>query len=177
MFRCMIVTCVCLQVSVNSTVAEVSSKTETGFTVHHELTMTADKSEVYRHLGQIATWWSPSHTWTGKAENLSLNLQPGGLFLETLPDGGFVEHQRVVYVAPERLVRLTGALGPLQEYAVTGTLTISMTQKGDEPTRLTVDYRVSGELPGGPAQWAAVVDQVIGEQFTRLKAVAESQDQ
>ena len=48
------------------------------------------------------------------AKNLSIDARPGGCFCEKLPNGGGVEHARVVYVAPREVLRLSGALGPLQ---------------------------------------------------------------
>ena len=47
----------------------------------------------------------------------------GGCFCEAFPDGGGVEHLRVVHVAPDRMLRLSGGLGPLQAFGVAGSLT------------------------------------------------------
>ena len=43
-------------------------------------------------------------------------------------------------------------------------------------TKLEVTYAVTGYLPGGMKTWAAPVDGVLEEQFTRLKKYIEAGD-
>jgi hypothetical protein len=43
-------------------------------------------------------------------------------------------------------------------------------------TKLEVTYAVAGYLPAGMDTWAAPVDGVIEEQFTRLKKYVEAGD-
>jgi hypothetical protein len=81
----------------------------------------------------------PSHTFSGNAHNLSIEEKAMGCFCEKLPDGGGVSHMEVVYFAPGKTLRLSGALGPLNT-------------------------------------WAAPVDGVLEEQFTRLKNYVEKGD-
>ena len=99
-------------------------------------------------------------------------MRPGGCFCEALPDGGGAEHARVIHVAPNRLLRLSGALGPLQQGAVTGTLSFEMTGEG-QGTALVVRYVVSGYTGMDGATLAPLVDGVIGEQAAGLKRAAE----
>jgi uncharacterized protein YndB with AHSA1/START domain len=126
---------------------------------------------------EIGSWWHPDHTWSGTAANLRLEPKPGGLFVERFPEGGFAEHMRVIAVTPNQLVRMSGGLGPQQEFAATGVMTIRFDQAAADTTRLVVDYRVAGDLPGETATWATAVDRVIGEQFQRLKAAGEAPPQ
>jgi hypothetical protein len=77
-------------------------------------------------------------------------------------------------VRRNELVRLNGALGPLQELAVTGGLTFAIKADGPTATELTVTYRVSGDARHGLDKIATVVDGVIGLQARRLKAFAET---
>jgi uncharacterized protein YndB with AHSA1/START domain len=127
---------------------------------------------VFRALVDVGSWWSKDHTYTGDAGNLSIAAQPGGCFCEKLPNGGGVEHGRVVNVAPGALLRLDGALGPLQELGVSGSMTWQIAASGQGST-LTMTYVVGGYAPGGLDKLAAVVDQVLSQQVGLLKAHAE----
>jgi len=103
------------------------------------------------------------HTWSGDAAHLSLDARAGGCFCEAW-DGGSAEHGRVVMAQPGRLLRFVGALGPLQESAVSAVLTVTLEAAGSG-TRATVTYRVSGDAGHGLETLAPVVDTVIGQQF------------
>src|SRR5436189_3620279 len=98
--------------------------TPTGFLIKLEVSVNAPAAKVYDALvGQIGAWWNSQHTYSGDAKNLSIDARPGGCFCEKLPNGGGLEHARVIYVAPREVLRLSGALGPLQASGVAGTLT------------------------------------------------------
>ena len=75
--------------------------TPNGFVVKFDVNVNAPAAKVYDALvGQIGSWWDPQHTYSGDAKNLSIDARPGGCFCEKLPNGGGVEHARVIYVAP-----------------------------------------------------------------------------
>ena len=74
---------------------------------------------------------------------------------------------------PGRTLRLYANLGPLQELPVTGVLPRSPSRCGTK-TILRLTYRVSGPPDVGLDKLAAAVDQVIGQQFKRLKSLAET---
>jgi len=153
--------------------ADVVDKAANGFTVKTVVQITATPERTFLALADgIARWWDPAHTWSGDAKNLSLSPTPGGCFCETLPPAGSVVHATVNYLAPGHLLRMTGALGPLQEHAVVGTLTWQF-DKSATGTTATVIYRVAGYFPGGFDPLAPVVDQVIGDQLRRLKSYVE----
>ena len=153
--------------------AEVADSSTGGFTVKTTLQIKATPEEVYRRLLRVGDWWSSSHSWSGDAHNLSIEERPGGCFCEKLPKGGGVRHMEVIYVDPGRLLRMTGALGPLQAMAATGTMSVELSAASGG-TKLIVTYAVSGYFPGGMNTLAAPVDQVVGEQFTRLKSLIEN---
>ena len=119
--------------------------------------------------GNVGTWWSGDHTYSGKAENLSLALQPGGCWCEKLPNGGGVEHMRVAYVEPGKHVLLTGALGPLLYLATTGVLDVQF-KPSAKGTQVIFDYRAAGFFNGGADKIAPGVDAVLGEQVKRFGA-------
>jgi uncharacterized protein YndB with AHSA1/START domain len=148
--------------------AEVVHVVEHGFTVKHEVTTEAEPSVVYRTMtAHIDQWWNPEHSWSGKAANLYMKAERGGCFCERLPEGGFVEHLRIVYLAPGSEIRFDGALGPLQAMAAQGRM-IWKIEALEAGSRVTFTYRVFGHPEGGLAGIAPAVDGVIGEQLQRL---------
>jgi uncharacterized protein YndB with AHSA1/START domain len=153
--------------------AAVVDSGPSGFLLRHAAKFAAPPARVWSALVEPARWWDPEHTWSGDAANLSLDPAPGGCFCEKLPDGGGVRHLTVVYAAPGSLLRLTGALGPLQQHGVAGSLTFQLEPAADGTT-VTLTYSVGGYWPGGLATMAAPADGMLGAQFGRLKALVET---
>jgi uncharacterized protein YndB with AHSA1/START domain len=148
--------------------------TSNGFVVKLEVSVNAPKPKVYDTLvGQVGSWWNPEHTYSHDSKNLSIEARPGGCFCEKLPNGGGVEHLRVVYVAAPQLVRFLGALGPLQTSAVAGSMTWKMTGDGDN-TRVQLSYSVGGFIDGGFEKLAPAVESMLSEQLYRLKLFVET---
>lgn len=146
---------------------------ERGFVVTHELAVAASPDVVYGHLvDDVASWWHPSHSWSADAGNLSIDATPGGCFCERW-DGNAVEHLRVVQARPGRMLRLVGALGPLQSEALAGSMTIELEEAG-EGTTLRLRYAVAGVWPGGFEQIGPAVDGVLQQQMTRLVSFVET---
>jgi uncharacterized protein YndB with AHSA1/START domain len=149
------------------TVAEVKSATADGFVIEHQAQLAAPPSRVYDALGQVGQWWNDEHTFSGKARNLSLQLQAGGCFCERWRDGS-VEHGRVLYARNGQVLRLQSALGPLQDMALTGILAFTLEAK-EGGTALLLSYRVHGPTGQHLDKLAPVVDGVLGDQFARLQ--------
>ena len=148
--------------------ARVASSTAGGFHVSHSATVAATPEAIWAQLVHPEKWWSKAHSWSGDATNFSLEVKPGGCFCEKLPGGGFVEHARVIYTAPGKLLRLSGGLGPLQGEAVAGTLTITIKTGEAQSSTLEFDYVVGGYARFDLKELAPVVDGVVGEQHKRL---------
>lgn len=160
--------------------AEVTAQTDNGFAVKHSVTVSVDPDEAFAMLRTPAKWWDKAHTWTGNSENLYMDAQAGGCFCELIPNEattesgapqrtlrGSVQHMQIVYVDPGKMLRLSGALGPLQGEAMAGTMTITLAPiKGG--TRLTFEYVAGGFMRMPLAQIAPAVDGVIGAQASRL---------
>lgn len=145
-----------------------------GFAISHEAGIGGPPAAVYQALvGEVGRWWSPRHTYSGDSGNLYIDARPGGCFCETLPGGGGVEHMRVVHVAPGELLRMSGALGPLQADGLCGSLTWKLTAAA-EGTTVSLSYIVGGFREGGFEQIAPAVEAVIGEQLLRLKRYVET---
>jgi uncharacterized protein YndB with AHSA1/START domain len=152
--------------------AEVKSVAPNGFEVVSMATIAAPADRVYSALGEVGRWWSPSHTFSRDAANLSLELRAGGCFCERLKDGGSVQHLQVVYAAPGEGLRLRGALGPLQTEGVDGTLSWTL-KPAEGGANVTLSYVVGGYIRSGMEQWAPRVDRVLDEQLQRLKSFVE----
>jgi uncharacterized protein YndB with AHSA1/START domain len=154
--------------------ADVVDRSPSGFTVKTTVTVVASPQRLYQDLLTVGSWWDNDHTYSGDAKNMTLAAQPGGCFCEKLPGGGAVEHGRIVNVSPNKLIRLSSALGPLQELAVTGTLTWSIEPaKQGSGSTLTMTYAAGGYAPGGLDKLADIVNTVLSQQVQRLKAYAE----
>src|SRR5260221_7599004 len=150
---------------------EVFKGTGAGFLVRNSAAINAPPAKVYAALTDgVGGWWDPAHTFSHNARNLSLDAKPGGCFCERLPDGGGVQHMSVVYASPGKLLRLTGAIGPLQEAALAGTMTWNLSEAGGGTT-VELIYTVGGFRAGGFRDIPTVVDGVLRGQLARLKVM------
>jgi uncharacterized protein YndB with AHSA1/START domain len=152
--------------------AEVVSAGGAGFEVRETAHIAASADKVYGALLIPAHWWSSDHTFSHSAANLVLDARAGGCWCETLPNGGSVEHLRVVYLAPGKVLRLRGALGPLQGMGVDGAMTWSLKSAADG-TDLSVTYAIGGYNKDGFEELSKGVDHVLGEQLERLRKLVE----
>jgi len=147
--------------------AEVKSASASGFEIENKRVVPVRPADAYAALGWIGAWWSSSHTYSGKAENLSLSTKAGGCFCERLDGGGSVEHMRVVQARPGEMLRLQGGLGPLQAEAATGTLTFAL-KAVPGGTEIIQTYVVGGFIRAGGDKLAGPVDKVLAEQLAGL---------
>jgi uncharacterized protein YndB with AHSA1/START domain len=148
--------------------------TPTGFLVKLDVSVNAPVAKVYDALvGHVGSWWNPEHTYSHDSKNLSIDARAGGCFCEKLPNGGGIEHLRVIYVAPPQVVRFSGALGPLQASGVAGSMTCKLTGESNS-TRLEFSYSVGGFIPGGFEKIAPAVEAMLREQLDRLKLFVET---
>lgn len=148
--------------------AEIVSAAPNGFNLRHVVDAAGvQPTMVWAALSDIGKWWDAEHTYSGDGRNLSLDPLAGGCFCEKLSLYAGIEHARVVYAQPAKTLRLVGALGPLQEFGVSGALTWQVEAAGGG-SRITVTYNVGGYADRPLADWATVVDEVIGNQARRL---------
>lgn len=138
-----------------------------GFVVKHTVQVKAPPARAWEALLQVGRWWNPSHSWSGDAKNLTIEPRAGGCFCEALPGGGGVEHLRVVFFKPNELLRMAGALGPLQTMGATGHLAFQLTADSTG-TRIAASYIVGGWSEGGLDKMGPLVGMVIREQVDRL---------
>jgi hypothetical protein len=164
---------VLLCVGLRPVTAEVKDSSAIGFTIQDTVIIATEPSDVYHSLVvDVGRWWNSAHTFSGNANNLSIDDRAGGCFCEKLENGGSVRHLEVVFADPGKTLRMIGGLGPLQAMAVTGSMTWSFS-KIDTVTNVKVTYSVGGYRPGGLQKMAPLVDKVMFEQLTRLKEYIE----
>jgi uncharacterized protein YndB with AHSA1/START domain len=157
-----------LTFGVQASHAEIVSAGPGGFHIRHVAEVpNAPPPTVWAALSDVAKWWDPEHTFSGDARNLSLDPTVRGCFCEKLSLYAGVEHATVVHAHPTKLLRLSGALGPLQEFGVQGTLTWQL-EAGAGGTRITMTYSAGGFADRPLSDWAPVVDDVLGVQLKRL---------
>ncbi len=155
--------------------AEVTGSSPAGFIVKFELPIAAPRADVYALALEVGKWWSDAHTYSGSASNMSIVREPGGCFCEKLQSGAFVRHMSVEMSFSPSLLRMSGALGPLQDLGAHGMLSLQFTAAGEKATTLVATYIVSGYNPSnGLLEIAPAVDGVLKEQFDRFKRVAET---
>jgi uncharacterized protein YndB with AHSA1/START domain len=153
---------------------EVVAAEAGGFVTRSAVSIAAPPARVYSQFVGIGRWWNEAHTWSGKAANMSIEVAPGGCWCERIDGGGFVEHGRVIYAAPGKILRFRAALGPLHEAAALGTLTVAFEPEDGGKTKLTLTYAgVLFQPQTGAAPLAPLIDQVLMEQVQRLKRHVE----
>ena len=158
-----------ISAGLNPLAAEVKDSSTNGFTIQDSVVIEANPMDVYNSIvKEVGLWWDSAHTFSGSAENLSIDDKAGGCFCEKLENGGSVRHLEVVFAEPGKTLRMIGGLGPLQSMAVTGSMTWSLSQT-DIGTNVKVIYSIGGYRPEGLQKMAPLVDKVIFEQLTRLK--------
>jgi uncharacterized protein YndB with AHSA1/START domain len=166
------ITLICMNLCMNSS-GSIADSSSNSFTVSYERKINITSARIYTSFtADIAKWWDPDHTWSGSAANLSIVPEAGGCFCEKLENGGSVQHMRVLYAAPGQVFRMSGGLGPLQQFPVNGILTLNIKESPDGFSIVTLSYSVGGFIPGGLPKLAGAVDQVMGIQFERFMKYA-----
>ncbi len=158
--------------------AEVKAASDSGFNSIHIATVNATPEEVWKRLLAPKDYWNKAHSWSGSSAGFYIDAQANGcfceLFQETDANGklktvGSVEHMRVIFAQPGKVLRMQGALGPLQSEAVIGTLTVAMEPSKDNgSTRVSFSYVVGGYMRYKVSEIAPAVDKVLGEQFKSM---------
>ncbi len=142
-----------------------------GFELRHTIDLPVAPAQALVAFGQIGSWWSKDHTYSGDASRLSLELRPGDCWCERLNDGGGVEHMRVALYQPGERIVLTGGLGPLLFEATSGVMAVRAI-KTKAGSQLVINYRAAGFARANGTELALGVDQVLREQAERLRLFA-----
>ncbi len=158
--------------------AEVKATSDTGFNVVHIASVAATPEAIWKRLLAPKDYWNKAHSWSGSSAGFYIDAQANGCFCELFQekgaDGklktvGSVEHMRVIFAQPGKVLRMQGALGPLQSEAVIGTLTVAIEPAKDgATTKVSFSYVVGGYMRYKVSEIAPAVDKVLGEQFKNM---------
>jgi uncharacterized protein YndB with AHSA1/START domain len=157
--------------------AEVVDKSADHFVTRDSVTVKAAPKVAWLALIEPAVWWDDSHTWSGTAANLSIVPQGGGCFCERLPEkdatadtglAGSAQHMTVLMAEPMKVLRMRGALGPLQSEPVDGVLTVTLQGAAGGGTKLVWEYVVGGHMRYPVDKISASVDEVMSQQLGHL---------
>lgn len=169
MRKCLLLTALSAAIMSTSANAEVEIG-DTGFATSNSATVSATPDQVWAALIEPARYWNADHSWSGDAANFSLDPVAGGCFCEIWGDGNSVEHMRVVMVQPGSILRLAGALGPLQSEGLAGALTWQL-EAIEGGTRITQVMSVGGHMQFDRETFPPVVDSVVRQQLDGLVAL------
>lgn len=142
-----------------------------GFELKHSADLPLPPARALAAFADFGAWWSKTHSYSGEAGRMTLDLRAGGCLCERLDGGGGVEHMRVAYYQPGERIVLTGGLGPLLYEATSAVMDVRVT-KIPTGSRLDLNYRAAGFARGNGTQMAAGVDAVLREQVERLRTFA-----
>lgn len=151
--------------------AEVTQTSSNGFQIKHVCVVEAGPDQAFeKFVKEFNHWYDVNHSYSGKAENLSIDLEKHCM-LEKLPGGGFVRHMEIVYYQPGKVIRMNGGLGPLQGLGVYGALTFEFqpVEGSPEKTQVTLNYCVSGAEFLRLDKIATPVESVLGMQLDAYK--------
>jgi hypothetical protein len=158
--------------------AEVKAASDTGFNSVHIATVNASPEDIWQRLLTPKDYWNRAHSWSGSSAGFYIDAQANGCFCELFQEAdangklktvGSVEHMRVIFAQPGKVLRMQGALGPLQSEAVIGTLTVAMEPAKDSAaTRVSFSYVVGGYMRYKVSEIAPAIDKVLGEQFKNM---------
>ncbi len=148
--------------------AEISLISPNGFSIRQVVEAPGvPPATAWAGLTDVGRWWDPEHTYSGDSRNLNLDPVPGGCFCEKLGMYAGVKHLEVLFAQPPKTLRFGGALGPLQEFGVNGSMTWSIEAAGGG-SRVTMVYNVGGAADRPLSDWALMVDEVLAGQVKRL---------
>ena len=148
--------------------AVLKDSSPSGFTVENVEVVPVPPAVAWKALVEdVDRWWPADHTWWGDASKLSIVPRVGGCFCELNGDQQ-AWHMSVTFVDPEKTLRLTGGLGPLQGMGLSGALEFRLAPTRDGGTTITLWYRAGGYTPDDLSKFAPVVDKVQGLQLGGL---------
>ena len=146
--------------------AEVVTSSAEFYQLKQQAESTLPPEQLWLRLIEPNTWWHPDHTYSGDAENLSLDIQAGGYWREDWAQGS-VMHGQVLQITTNKQLRLNAPFGPLLEKAVNvvWTITITASEKG---STVVFDEVANGSKYSELDKLAPAVDFVKTEAIKRL---------
>lgn len=152
--------------AVQSSWSDVLESSETHYRLSQVAKSDSPPAAVWERLVHPERWWNPAHSYSGEAENLSLEPIAGGLWREDW-DSGSVAHGRVLQVREGELLRMEAPFGPLQGLGAYVVWTITIAAEGSG-SRVSFDEVASAPPGSALDQLAGAVDAVKTEAIDRL---------
>ena len=154
--------------------ANVVDSSPSGFTNENSAIVPVNAVTVWDALvHEVDSWWPKDHSWWGKESKFTIDARAGGCFCEITGDRQ-AQHLQVVFVNPPTLLRMTGALGPMQGMGLSGVLEWRL-QTTAGGTRITLWYRAGGYTPDDLRNLAPTVDRVQALQLGGLASYLKEQ--
>ena len=154
--------------------SSVTSSSADGFTIEHSFEVRATAALAYQAFTEkIGRWWGPEHTYSGNSQNMAIEARANGCFCERWGAGAGIVHMTVLYVDPNKTIRFSGGLGPLQEMAVSGVMTVDFMEEGGR-TKVLFKYAISGRAALELDKVAPLVDRVLVEQMNRFESFVDT---
>ena len=150
---------------------EIISSGSDHYVLEHKATSSLPVEDLWKRLVDPAIWWHPEHTYSGSSENLTLELEAGGLWREDWQDGAVV-HGTLMNIEPGKTLSLDAPFGPLQDMAVSVIWTITLNET-DLGTEVTFKEIANGSSVSTLDEIAPAVDFVKAEAMARLVMVEE----
>lgn len=120
-----------------------------------EVTIQCEPEDVWSMMTQnINAWWMNDFRALGENSTVSLRLEPGGLLLETSPDGINLEWYRVQMCTPGTALYLVGYMAPDWGGPTTSMLKLSV-QARESGSVLIVSDALLGNVTEASAKSAA----------------------
>lgn len=148
--------------------AEIVKRATETFIIRHEGIAKGTPDQTWAALADWGGWWPGSHSYSGNAANMELELEPDGELEEVWP-GGLALHGSVVAALPHRLLRLNAPLGPLQRIPVNAVLEFTLAPVGTG-TRVGMVFHVAGPSSVNAGRYADAMEKLFAEAFPRLLA-------
>ena len=146
--------------------AEIKSSSQAHFELFHQAKSSIPPTELWQRLIKPSQWWHPDHSYSGNADNLSLEAEAGGEWREDWSSGSVV-HGRILYIEHGKQLRLSAPFGPLQQKAVSAIWTITI-QPDETGSLVTFEETVNGTNQSQLDKLAPAVDYVKDQALKRL---------
>ena len=124
---------------------------------------------VWTKLIDPSIWWHPEHTYSGSADNLTLDLSAGGFWKEEW-DAGSVLHGHVLMYQKNKTLRLNAPFGPLQNMGVNVVWTITLEPAENGGTKIQFSEKANGNESSNLNEIAQAVDYVKQQAIERLSS-------
>jgi len=145
--------------------ADVIDSSPDHFVLRQEANSEISPEDLWEKLIEPSKWWH--HSYSGNAQNMTLDLKVGGLWKEEWSEGS-VAHGQILYIKNGEQIRLSAPFGPLQAMAVVDIWTITITPNEDGGSTVIFDEIANGSSKSGLDKLAPVVDRVKTEGLMRL---------